>query len=229
MRIHHPCYNMLSSNPLTSNKERIENLEASFSTIQTNLNKLELGFNDKLQRLEDALTKLTGALLSDSSVSGNDHNGHSSVGRFPDNSSPGHQLVSSRLAKLEFPKFAGDDPTEWLNKVQQFFTFQNVTEANKVSLTSFHLEGEANQWWQWLLRTVKEEGKEVTWLIFEEELWARFGPTDCEDFDEALSRVRQLGSLRDYQREIEKLGNRVQGWTQKALVGTFMGVSNQKL
>ncbi|GJW07857.1 hypothetical protein Tco_1570280, partial [Tanacetum coccineum] len=32
--------------------------------------------------------------------------------------------------------------------------------------------------------------------IFYEELWSRFGPTDCEDFDEALS---------------------------KALVGTFMG------
>jgi len=51
----------------------------------------------------------------------------------------------------------------------------------------------------------------------------RFGPTDCEDFDEALSKVEQVGSLRDYQKEFERLGNRVQGWTQKALVGTFMG------
>uniref|UniRef100_A0A6N2NI39 Ty3 transposon capsid-like protein domain-containing protein n=1 Tax=Salix viminalis TaxID=40686 RepID=A0A6N2NI39_SALVM len=32
-----------------------------------------------------------------------------------------------------------------------------------------------------------------------------------------------MGSLRDYQSEFEKLGNRVRGWTQKALVGTFMG------
>ena len=32
-----------------------------------------------------------------------------------------------------------------------------------------------------------------------------------------------MGSLRDYQKEFERLGNRVQGWTQKALVGTFMG------
>jgi hypothetical protein len=51
-------------------------------------------------------------------------------------------------------------------------------------------------------------------------LLARFGPTDC---DEALSRVCQVGSLRDYQKEFERLGNRVHGWTQKALVGTFMG------
>lgn len=32
-----------------------------------------------------------------------------------------------------------------------------------------------------------------------------------------------MGSLRDYQREFERLGNREQGWTQRALVGTFMG------
>jgi len=35
--------------------------------------------------------------------------------------------------------------------------------------------------------------------------------------------VKQVGSLRDYQKEFERLGNRVLGWTQKALVGKFMG------
>jgi hypothetical protein len=35
--------------------------------------------------------------------------------------------------------------------------------------------------------------------------------------------VKQGGSLCDYQKEFERFGNRVQGWTQKALVGTFMG------
>ena len=29
--------------------------------------------------------------------------------------------------------------------------------------------------------------------------------------------------MRDYQQEFERLGNRVRGWTQKALIGTFMG------
>jgi hypothetical protein len=51
-------------------------------------------------------------------------------------------------------------------------------------------------------------------------LWAGFGPSDCEDFDEALSRVMQM--RRDFQKEFEKLGSRVRGWTQKALIGTFM-------
>lgn len=63
----------------------------------------------------------------------------------------------------------------------------------------------------------------MTWTEFIEELWARFGPTECEDFDEVLSKIRLVGSLRDYQKEFERLGNRVQGWTQCALVGTFIG------
>ena len=66
----------------------------------------------------------------------------------------------------------------------------------------------------------------MTWETFVEELWARFGPTDCEDFDEALSRVKQTETLREYQKEFEKLGNHVQWWTQKVLVGTFMGGLN---
>ena len=102
------------------------------------------------------------------------------------------------MAKLEFQRYFEDDPTEWFNRVAQFFAFQGTTNNQKVSLTSFHLEGEANQWWQWLRRAYREEGRLVTWESFKEELWAHFGPTKSEDFDEALSKVRQVGSLRDY-------------------------------
>ena len=52
------------------------------------------------------------------------------------------------MAKLEFPKYSGDDPTEWFNRVDQFFEFQGTTETKKVSIASFHLEGKANQWGQ---------------------------------------------------------------------------------
>ncbi|KAH9685459.1 hypothetical protein KPL70_013963 [Citrus sinensis] len=113
--------------------------------------------------------------------------------------------------------------TDRLHRLEETMSKLEATNEQKVSLASFHLEGEANQWWQWMRRTYQEEEKIVTWESFVEELWARFGPTECEDYDEALSRVKQTGSLRDYQREFERLGNRVHGWTQKALVGTFMG------
>ncbi|RVW93094.1 Retrovirus-related Pol polyprotein from transposon 17.6 [Vitis vinifera] len=213
---------------MATNKERIEQLEAGLGGLQDGMSRMELGLTDKLHQMEETIHRLSEALLSNkerSSSNTNDRNGRVRNNR--DNSKGqmegGQQMFLSKLAKLEFPKYSGNDPTEWFNKVDQFFEYQGIPAAQKVSLASFHLEGEANQWWQWLRRSYSEEGKEVAWADFEEELWARFGPTECEDFDEALSRVKQMSSLRDYQREFEKLGNRVQGWTQKALVGTFMG------
>jgi hypothetical protein len=51
------------------------------------------------------------------------------------------------MEKLAFPKYSGEYPIEWHSKVTQFFEFQGTTDNQKVSLTSFYLEGEANQWW----------------------------------------------------------------------------------
>ncbi|XP_035544588.1 uncharacterized protein LOC118347982 [Juglans regia] len=199
-----------------TNKERIEHLEAGLGEVQEGLHRMELGMADRLRHVEETLNRLSDVLLANQEPpnQGNpNREGHNG----------GQLVVSSKTAKLEFPRFSGDDPKEWVNRVNQFFEFQNTPDNQKVTLASYHLEGEANQWWQWIRRTFQEEGRILSWIDFEEELWARFGPSDCEDFDEALSRIRQTGSLRDYQREFEQLGNRVKGWTQKALVGTFMG------
>lgn len=51
---------------------------------------------------------------------------------------------------------------------------------------------------------------------------ASFNLTKCEDFYKALSKIKQLGLLCEYQKEFERLGNQVQGWTQKVLVETFI-------
>ena len=88
---------------------------------------------------------------------------------------------------MEFPRFFGDDPTEWLNHVDQFFKFQEIDADQKVRLASFHLEGEANQWWQWFRKAFVEGQGSISWEAFEDEVRARFGPPDSEDFDEALS------------------------------------------
>ena len=46
--------------------------------------------------------------------------------------------------------------------------------------------------------------------------------TDYEDSDEALFRTQQNGTLRKYQKEFERLANRVTSLPQKALIGTFL-------
>ncbi|KAL9435272.1 hypothetical protein AB3S75_021528 [Citrus x aurantiifolia] len=201
---------------MATNKERIEILEAGLSGLQNGMQQMEISVNDKLHRLEETINRMSEALFSNKEGSSHNVNNHASHS-YKEEVDGSRMIFSSKMAKLEFPRYAGDDPTEWFSKVFQFFEYQGTMEAQKVALASFHLEGEANQWWQWLHKAYKEEGRTVTWRDFE------------EDFDEALSRVRQVGTLRDYQREFERLGNRVHGWTQKALVGTFMGGLNPKI
>ncbi|RVW18803.1 hypothetical protein CK203_098359 [Vitis vinifera] len=130
-----------------TNKECIEELEAGIGEVQDRLHRIELSMVDILRHLEEILNRLSGVLFAnqESPTHGNPNwEGHNG----------GQIVVSSKTAKLEFPRFFGDDPTEWFS----FFEFQNTLEAQKVSLASYHLEGEANQWWQWICRTFQEEG-----------------------------------------------------------------------
>lgn len=78
-------------------------------------------------------------------------------------------------------------------------------------------------WWQWLSRMYRRRGKLVRWKDFEKELMVHFGPLEYTDYDEALSHIRQMGTLREYQKEFERLANRVRDWPEKALVGAFIG------
>ena len=209
---------------MASNKERIEALETRFGGMQDGLQQMELGMAYKFNHLEATIQKLSETLLSSNASSSHNNREREIPSRFHREEVEGYNpLTSSKTTRLDFPKYSGGDPTEWFSKVYQFFEFQCTPETYKVSLVSYHLEGEANQWWRWIRRTYREEDKEMSWARFEEELWARFGPTKGEDFDETLSHIRQVGTLRDYQQEFERLGNCVRGWTQKALVGTFIG------
>jgi hypothetical protein len=60
--------------------------------------------------------------------------------------------VQPRFAGLDFPRFNGEDPTGWIYIAEQFFHYQGTTAIEKVLLASFHLQGEALQWYQWYAR-----------------------------------------------------------------------------
>ena len=92
---------------------------------------------DRLRHLEETLNHLSDVLLANQEPPN-----HGNPNREGHNG--GQLVVSSKTTKLEFPRFSGDDPMERFNHVNQLFEFQNTLEAQKVSLTSYHLEGEAH-------------------------------------------------------------------------------------
>ncbi|GJV26463.1 hypothetical protein Tco_1379158 [Tanacetum coccineum] len=64
-------------------------------------------------------------------------------------------------------------------------------------------------------------------LRFEESVKNRFGPSKYEDLHGALSKLLQLGTVEDYQREFEKLMNRVTDIPESLLI--FFYISGLKL
>ncbi|RVX07462.1 Retrovirus-related Pol polyprotein from transposon 17.6 [Vitis vinifera] len=54
--------------------------------------------------------------------------------------------------KLNFPKFNGEGPINWIYRAEQYFEFQNIVAETQVQLASFHLEGIALQWHRWLTK-----------------------------------------------------------------------------
>ena len=103
--------------------------------------------------------------------------------------------------------------------MEQFFEFQKIAEEEKVPLATYHLEGEAQLWYEIL----KEEKGEVTWLTLKEGLNSRYGPTEFDDFFGDLTRLKQVGSVREYQSQFGKLLSRVGKLNQSQQVACFIG------
>jgi hypothetical protein len=221
---------------MSTQKDRIEKLESDMHEIRGSMQNMErslkeiadrsakekensersmlASINRSVQEALAAFTKKQGEspYNSEKEKDDNEENSNSRGHHNRDHRRDGQYF---RPMKMEFPKFRGDDPIIWLDRSAQFFEYQATAEEQKVTLAAFYLEGEANQWWQWVKRIYQAEDRPITWPILEKELLARFGPTEYEDYDEALSRVKQKGSLREYQKEFEKLANRVVGWPQR--------------
>jgi hypothetical protein len=85
-------------------------------------------------------------------------------------------------------------------------------------LTAYHLEEEAQLWYQ----IFKEDMEEISWEILKGALHVRFGPTQFEDFFGDLSKLRQVGSVKDYQCLFEKWLSRVGKLSQGHQVGCFV-------
>lgn len=206
-----------------TNKERIERLEVNVykmtKSVQNWMPPCELyqRTTDRLHQFKETMRTLTEARVnfesslesspSSQSIHQGEHN-HTSCSQ-----------AQPHFIKMDFPRYLGTTPTELLNCVEQFFKYQGTTVDQRVALILFHLEGEANQWYQWLELTYGD----VTWNTFVEELCAWFGLTGYEDFDEALSKIRQMGIVHEYHQKFERLSMRVRGWLEKGLLSAFIG------
>ena len=141
-------------------------------------------------------------------------------GSLQPNSSGGKNAPNQayRTLKLEVPRFDGSDPNGWLFRVETFFDYHGTPDDLRLKIVSFHLEGRAAAWFQWVSRN----NLLASWPEFVTAVRHRFGPAIFEDFEGNLSKLSQNGPVSDFQAAFEDLMNKVTEISEPLLISFFI-------
>lgn len=82
----------------------------------------------------------------------------------------------------------------------------------------FVMQGEALGWFKWMTGNQQIS----TWNAFTRALELRFGPSSFDNHQASLFKLRQLGSVVEYQHQFETLSNRVIGMPSDMLLNCFI-------
>ena len=135
-------------------------------------------------------------------------------------------LVIPKLAKLDFPRYDGsEDLTLWICRAEQFFEFQGTSLEDQVKLAAYHLEKDAQLWYQ----RRKNQGHLVTWDGMDAGLLERFVVIEYEDFFGDLCKLKQMGIVSNYQTQFERLLARADTLTDKQEAECFISGLNDGL
>ncbi|VFQ62072.1 unnamed protein product [Cuscuta campestris] len=119
--------------------------------------------------------------------------------------------------KLEAPKTDGSEPLRWLYKVNEYFAFYDTPPADRLWCVALMLEGPAADWFRW-----RQSGKLISgWDDFVEKFKLRFDPLHYVDYFAQLAKLRQTGSVMDYQTEFEKILQHATGASEANLISIF--------
>lgn len=130
----------------------------------------------------------------------------------------GNGGIQARTLRLDFPKFDGTDPNEWVKKAQQFFEYYSTHDEQRLQIAFFHMEDKALSWYSWL----KESSPVHSWDDFVSALEVRFGPFAFEDPVGEFTKLRQNGTVEEYQTQFEILSNKISGLTEEFRISTFL-------
>ncbi|GKA01485.1 gypsy/ty3 retroelement polyprotein [Tanacetum coccineum] len=115
----------------------------------------------------------------------------------------------SRLGKMEFPKFYGEDVKGWMFRVKQFFAIDAVGEEDKIKIVcKLKNRCKLRLALTWHMQFVKTHGEAVTWAEYEEAVLKRFRDAN-EDPMAELKNLRYKTTMKQYQSDFEALLNQV--------------------
>ena len=124
----------------------------------------------------------------------------------------------SRSIKLEFPRFSGGDPSTWIFRAVQFFSYYNIPEEERILNAFYHLDNEA------LIRFQDCERSLDSWETFVRAILTEFGLSPYDDPMEALTKLKQSTTVAAYKSQFEMLSNKIRNLPESYKLSCFMSV-----
>ncbi|KAJ0078810.1 hypothetical protein Patl1_22867 [Pistacia atlantica] len=121
--------------------------------------------------------------------------------------------------KIDLYKYDGtEDPSGWILLADQFFLLYQIPAPQRLLYRSFYLKGEALSYFKYL-----QHARELSdWASLVQSLEKRFGPTEYEDPEGEITKLRQTSTVAAYQTQFEKLAQYVDGLPDRFLARTFV-------
>ncbi|KAG7585117.1 Retrotransposon gag domain [Arabidopsis thaliana x Arabidopsis arenosa] len=114
----------------------------------------------------------------------------------------------TRLGKIDFPRFHGDDVMEWLFKAEQFFEMDFTPDEMKVRMSSVHFDGVAGKWHQSLFQSDLGRNLLHDWSKYKELLIERFAEVHDDPIAE-LKQLQETDGIKAYHEKFELIRMRV--------------------
>ena len=132
--------------------QRVEHIEKGIESLTTSqneiLSQISLMFEKLNARIDQISSPTANDKAQDSSILQRVQRGHSNDNDNTPQASSSH-YYAPKPVKLDFLRFDGEvDPTSWLCRAEQFFEIHETPAADRVSLALFHLESDAQLWYQ---------------------------------------------------------------------------------
>ena len=118
-----------------------------------------------------------------------------------------HYAGYTRLSRIEFPRFNGDNVKEWLYQCETYFLMDETPLEVKTKLAIMHLEGKAFKWHH-ASRKILWSKHLPSWGEYVQFLTERFGNA-CDDPMVKLMNLREKGTISEYHEQFDAIMTRL--------------------
>lgn len=128
------------------------------------------------------------------------------------------QRLDSPGRRVDLPIYDGQNPDDWVFRVEKCFVVNQTPEEEKMELALACMKGCAVTW----LRIVQDREDLSTWKDFKEKLKKRFRPTRGGTVIGQMLRLKHTGTIEEYREQFEELSAEVPHVTNVVLEAMFL-------